>query len=167
MSATDVTNYQRAIKLALMVAESGGGQAGKNVARVLAGEVRRLQEQLSTYQLQVHAGELSEAVESVGNRLQARISHLEAELARSKRAHDEDRVTINEIEAVCIVLGYDAESGDTLTDWIPRRLGALAGTCRVCGCTDDWGCDAGCSWVNAEHTLCSECENVRAARRET
>lgn len=32
------------------------------------------------------------------------------------------------------------------------------GICRVCGCTDEWGCDGGCSWVDAEHTLCSECE---------
>lgn len=30
-----------------------------------------------------------------------------------------------------------------------------AGTCRFCGCTDDWGCDGGCSWVNSAHTVCS------------
>lgn len=34
---------------------------------------------------------------------------------------------------------------------------AVEGECRACGCTDAWGCDAGCSWVNAERTLCSEC----------
>ena len=32
------------------------------------------------------------------------------------------------------------------------------GICRVCGCTDDWACDGGCEWVNAQHTLCSACE---------
>jgi hypothetical protein len=35
------------------------------------------------------------------------------------------------------------------------------GVCRVCGCTDEWSCDAGCLWVNAEHTLCSECVDGR------
>ena len=30
-----------------------------------------------------------------------------------------------------------------------------AGVCRVCGCTDEWGCDGGCEWV--EPDLCSEC----------
>ena len=37
------------------------------------------------------------------------------------------------------------------------RFDADGGVCRVCGCTDEWGCDGGCCWVNAEHTLCSEC----------
>jgi len=27
--------------------------------------------------------------------------------------------------------------------------------CRVCGCTDEWGCDEGCEWV--EWDLCSAC----------
>lgn len=27
--------------------------------------------------------------------------------------------------------------------------------CRVCGCTDLYGCDEGCEWV--EHNLCSRC----------
>ncbi len=27
--------------------------------------------------------------------------------------------------------------------------------CRVCGCTDDMGCEGGCSWV--EEDLCSNC----------
>jgi hypothetical protein len=27
--------------------------------------------------------------------------------------------------------------------------------CKVCGCTDQWGCDEGCYWV-AEN-LCSAC----------
>ena len=29
--------------------------------------------------------------------------------------------------------------------------------CRVCGCTDLFGCVGGCGWVNATHTLCSRC----------
>ena len=33
----------------------------------------------------------------------------------------------------------------------------LPGTCRECGCTDTHACDGGCSWVDAEHTLCSAC----------
>lgn len=32
---------------------------------------------------------------------------------------------------------------------------AIARTCRVCGCTDEWGCDGGCLWV--EEDLCSQC----------
>lgn len=28
-------------------------------------------------------------------------------------------------------------------------------SCRVCGCTDAWGCDEGCEWVEAD--LCSAC----------
>lgn len=31
------------------------------------------------------------------------------------------------------------------------------GMCAVCGCTDEWGCDEGCCWVNSAHTLCSVC----------
>ena len=29
------------------------------------------------------------------------------------------------------------------------------GVCRVCGYTDDWGCDGGCFWVASD--LCSSC----------
>lgn len=32
-----------------------------------------------------------------------------------------------------------------------------SGRCRVCGCTDEFGCDAGCSWIDRDHTLCSAC----------
>ena len=28
-------------------------------------------------------------------------------------------------------------------------------TCRLCGCTDEYGCDGGCAWVDDD--LCSEC----------
>ena len=31
-----------------------------------------------------------------------------------------------------------------------------AAVCRVCGCTDEYGCDGGCSWV--EENLCSACQ---------
>lgn len=42
------------------------------------------------------------------------------------------------------------------TDTAPKASspGSL-GTCRVCGCDDEWGCEAGCSW--AEPDLCSSC----------
>lgn len=34
----------------------------------------------------------------------------------------------------------------------------VAGTCRVCGCTDNNACQPmGCWWVDDTHTLCSEC----------
>lgn len=31
------------------------------------------------------------------------------------------------------------------------------GTCIICGCDDLHACKGGCSWVNNQHTLCSEC----------
>lgn len=31
------------------------------------------------------------------------------------------------------------------------------GTCRSCGCTTENACAGGCSWVDAERTLCSSC----------
>lgn len=44
----------------------------------------------------------------------------------------------------------------------PRaRKAPVSGVCRVCGCTDLEACDGGCSWVDAAHTLCSECEPAR------
>lgn len=33
----------------------------------------------------------------------------------------------------------------------------IEGVCRICGCTDEWGCDGGCSWADPQHTICSEC----------
>ena len=44
------------------------------------------------------------------------------------------------------------------------RPGPRGGVCAECGCTDDFGCSEGCSWVNAEHTLCSSCAEGTAAR---
>jgi len=38
-----------------------------------------------------------------------------------------------------------------------------AGTCRVCGCTDEYGCDDGCAWADAEHTLCTNCVGAETA----
>jgi hypothetical protein len=34
------------------------------------------------------------------------------------------------------------------------------GRCRWCGCTDVYGCDVGCSWVNAQHNLCDACQTL-------
>lgn len=35
-----------------------------------------------------------------------------------------------------------------------------AGTCRICGCTDDRACEGGCSWANEGHTICSTCQDA-------
>lgn len=32
-----------------------------------------------------------------------------------------------------------------------------AGTCRVCGCTDQEACEGGCTWVEATQSICSVC----------
>lgn len=37
-----------------------------------------------------------------------------------------------------------------------------AGRCLVCGCTDRWGCAAGCHWVDDWQTLCSRCAHTMA-----
>jgi len=29
--------------------------------------------------------------------------------------------------------------------------------CRSCGCTNIFGCEGGCAWANASHTLCTRC----------
>lgn len=29
--------------------------------------------------------------------------------------------------------------------------------CRVCGCTETYGCSPQCGWVDRQHTLCSRC----------
>lgn len=42
------------------------------------------------------------------------------------------------------------------------------GVCRSCGCTDSEACyhpDVGtCWWVNADHTLCSHCQDKKIFR---
>lgn len=40
-------------------------------------------------------------------------------------------------------LRYDVEPGEDY--------------CRVCGCTDIYGCAGGCAWANASHTICTRC----------
>lgn len=34
---------------------------------------------------------------------------------------------------------------------------AKSGRCIGCGCTDEYGCEEGCSWVDEDHLLCSSC----------
>jgi hypothetical protein len=29
--------------------------------------------------------------------------------------------------------------------------------CRLCGCTEIFGCPDGCAWANASHTICTRC----------
>ena len=37
----------------------------------------------------------------------------------------------------------------------PRKLKpATPGRCRYCRCTDNRACEYGCSWADAEHTVC-------------
>ena len=39
-----------------------------------------------------------------------------------------------------------------------REYARLSGarSCRTCGCTDQWACEGGCEWINAD--LCSTCD---------
>jgi hypothetical protein len=50
---------------------------------------------------------------------------------------------------------------DQIATEVARQLRDVPiGRCRVCGCTDDNACVTNgtpCSWVDAEHTLCSAC----------
>ena len=39
------------------------------------------------------------------------------------------------------------------------------GICRWCGCTDDYGCAIGCSWIDRRATLCSSCASLDKAVR--
>lgn len=43
----------------------------------------------------------------------------------------------------------------------PLRYTARSGPgcCTYCGCTDQFGCVSGCSWVDLAHTVCSRCFN--------
>lgn len=38
---------------------------------------------------------------------------------------------------------------------------AISGTCQYCACTDDRGCEDGCSWMDDTHTLCSLCHGAQ------
>jgi len=40
----------------------------------------------------------------------------------------------------------------------PRAKKLERGVCHVCGCTDDRGCDGGCSWADETGTICSACD---------
>ncbi len=63
------------------------------------------------------------------------------------------------------VRGVMREIGDSLTGplihYVPEIKPLIedgwinAGTCRICGCTDEQACLEGCSWVEAD--LCSRC----------
>lgn len=56
---------------------------------------------------------------------------------------------------------HPIEAHDTVLreDQIERvPAGEAPRACRVCGCTDEWGCDEGCGWVAVD--LCSACEEV-------
>lgn len=48
-------------------------------------------------------------------------------------------------------------AGKTSTDKPAKKKRAKHGVCSICGCTEDNPCPQGCSWANAEHTLCSAC----------
>lgn len=37
------------------------------------------------------------------------------------------------------------------------------GICHACQCTDEWGCDVGCEWMDETHTLCSACVAIAEA----
>lgn len=50
-------------------------------------------------------------------------------------------------------LRLQGEAGDTVAA-LPYDI-SIEGVCRVCGCTDEFGCDVGCEWVEAG--LCSAC----------
>ena len=43
----------------------------------------------------------------------------------------------------CWPLAYDVPRGERC--------------CRVCGCTDIFGCAGGCSWATPTHDLCTRC----------
>jgi hypothetical protein len=49
------------------------------------------------------------------------------------------------------------EEARTIVWIILPRLPIARGECRVCGCTDDRACIDGCSWVDANRTLCTAC----------
>ncbi|HEU4619201.1 MAG TPA: hypothetical protein VFV10_14270 [Gammaproteobacteria bacterium] len=67
---------------------------------------------------------------------------------------------------------YETENHAVALDLLvegKRRLSSpllsVPGICRKCGCTDEFGCDGGCSWVNARRTLCSRCAPAKPKGR--
>jgi len=54
------------------------------------------------------------------------------------------------------VLRLVAHAGHTYPLRYHATLGA--GCCRVCGCTDRYGCPQGCAWLDlAKRDLCTRC----------
>ena len=49
-----------------------------------------------------------------------------------------------------LMAGWTPDQVDVAWTWGGQR------ECRECGCTDEWGCDEGCSWVG-EQDLCTAC----------
>jgi len=77
-------------------------------------------------------------------------------------------------EAGTVMIVMDAaERGCTLSRQIDRADCMVGypveftplehGVCHACQCTDDWGCDVGCEWVDETQTLCSACVAIAAA----
>jgi hypothetical protein len=57
------------------------------------------------------------------------------------------------------IAGIEPEAVAILIDGMAQlaQLGALDRACRVCGCTELFGCEGGCEWV--EFDLCSVCDS--------
>jgi hypothetical protein len=49
---------------------------------------------------------------------------------------------------------------DTLA--LTPQPSTIPDVCRYCGCTEEHGCGAGCSWVDSANTICSSCLEVQA-----
>jgi len=43
-----------------------------------------------------------------------------------------------------------------LLEMLPETM-IVGGVCRYCLCSDQYACPQGCSWLDAEHTICSAC----------
>jgi len=75
------------------------------------------------------------------------------------------RATISEL-----LLEHQVEGKDGLLEDLLEAIGiepppaplelAASGRCTVCGCTEDRACAGGCSWENAERTLCTRCASA-------
>jgi hypothetical protein len=48
--------------------------------------------------------------------------------------------------------------------WLIDHPG-VPGVCSKCGCTEEYGCDGGCSWSDKGRTLCSRCVPARTPKR--
>lgn len=40
------------------------------------------------------------------------------------------------------------------------RRTSVPGVCVGCGCTDDFGCELGCEWIDADRVVCSVCYKI-------